>query len=43
LALPTTGAALFKVTFDHGTPSLPQAIATGLNFPEWYVAFAPLT
>jgi hypothetical protein len=22
-----------KVTFDHGMPSLPQPIATGLNFP----------
>jgi hypothetical protein len=27
------GGGVFKVTFDHGMPSLPQPIATGLNFP----------
>ena len=27
------GGGVFKVTFDQGMPSLPQPIATGLNFP----------
>jgi len=27
------GGALFKVSFDNGTPSTPVKIASGLNFP----------
>ena len=27
------GGGVFKVTFGHGTPSLPQPVATGRNFP----------
>jgi len=28
------GEGVFKVTFEHGVPSTPQAIVTGIDFPS---------